>query len=77
MRLSTTIPTIETFRWFVEKTRHGFHLSKQEFWDVLHLRYDWKLNNTPSHYVCGAVFSPDHAMICKHGGLTFIRHNDI
>jgi len=50
----------------------GFHLSKQEFWDGLHLRYDWKLNNTPSHCVCGAVFSPDHAMISKHGGLTFI-----
>ena len=23
------------------------------------------------------MFSPDHAMICKHGGLTFIRHNDL
>ena len=55
----------------------GFHLSKQEFWDSLYLRYDWKLKNTPSHCVCGVVFSPDHAMICKHGGLTFVRHNDI
>ena len=55
----------------------GFHLSKQEFWDALHLRYNWKLENIPSHCVCGAMFSPDHAMICKHGGLTFIRHNDL
>ena len=54
----------------------GFHLSKKEFWDALHLRYDWKLENIPSHCVCGAMFSPDHAMICKHGGLTFIHHND-
>ena len=46
----------------------GFHLSKQEFWDALHLRYDWKLESIPSHCVCGAMFSPDHAMICKHGG---------
>ena len=21
----------------------GFHLTKQEFWDALHLRYGWKL----------------------------------
>ena len=55
----------------------GFHLTKQEFWDALHLRYDWNLLNTPSHCVCGANFSTDHAMICWHGGLTFMRHNDL
>ena len=55
----------------------GFHLTKQEFWDALHLRYDWNLLNTPSHCVCGANFSTDHAMICRHGGLTFVRHNDL
>ena len=27
----------------------GFHLTKQEFWDALHLRYRWILLNTPSH----------------------------
>ena len=55
----------------------GFHLNKQEFWDALHLRYGWKLVNTPSHCVCGSPFTPDHAMICRHGGLTFVRHNEI
>ena len=54
----------------------GFHLTKQEFWNALHLRYDWNLLNTPSHCVCGANFSTDHA-ICRHGGLTFVRHNDL
>ena len=29
------------------------------------------------HSVCGESFSPDHAMICHHGGLTFVRHNEI
>ena len=53
----------------------GFHLTKQEFWDALHLRYGWKLLNIPSHCVCGVPFSADHAMICRHGGLTFVRHN--
>ena len=55
----------------------GFHLTKQEFWDALHLCYDWNLLNTHSHCVCGANFSADHAMICWHGGLTFVRHNDL
>ena len=52
--------------------KQGFHLMKQEFWDA---RYGWKLPNIPSHCVCGVSFSTDHAMICKHGGLTFVRHN--
>ena len=54
----------------------GFHLNKQEFWDAVHLRYGWKLLNVPSHCVCGASFTIDHAMVCQHGGLTFVRHND-
>ena len=55
----------------------GFHLTKQEFRDGLHLRYGWNLLNTPSHCVCGVDFSADHAMICRHGGLTFVRHNEL
>ena len=55
----------------------GFHLTKQEFWDALHLHYGWMLLNTLSHCVCGAAFSADHAMICKHGDLTFVHHNDL
>ena len=55
----------------------GFHLTKQEFWDALHLRYGWTLLNTPSHCVCGSTFTADHAMICRHGGLTFVRHNEL
>ena len=30
-----------------------------------------------SHCVCGTPFSVDHAMVCHHGGLTFIRHNGL
>ena len=55
----------------------GFHLNKREFWDAIHLRYGWTLPNIPDHCVCGESFSPDHAMICRHGGLTFVRHNEI
>ena len=31
----------------------------------------------PSSCVCGATFSVNHAMICHHGGLTFVRHNEL
>lgn len=55
----------------------GFTLNKQEFQDVLCLRYGWQLRNLPSHCVCGSVFSTDHSMTCSHGGLTITRHNDI
>ena len=50
---------------------------KQEFQDALRMRYGWELARVPSHCVCGASFSVDHAMICRHGGLTFIRHNEL
>ena len=55
----------------------GFHLTKQEFWDALHLCYGWTLLNIPSHCVCGTNFSTDHAIICQHGDLTFVCYNDL
>ena len=55
----------------------GFHLNKQEFRDAPCLRFGWQLANIPSHCVCGTSFSVDHAMICRHGGLIFIRHNEL
>ena len=42
----------------------------------MHYTY-WTLLNIPRHCVCGANFTADHAMICRHGGLTFIRHNEL
>ena len=39
--------------------------------------YGWQLQNTPRHCICGTPFSADHAMICRHGGLPILRHNDI
>ena len=34
------------------------------------------ISKVPSHCVCDASFNADHAMICRHGGLTFIHHNE-
>jgi len=66
--------------WLLPLPLHeqGFHLNK-ELWDAIHLRYGWNLRilNVLSHCVCGASFTIDHAMVCQHGGLTFVWHNDI
>ena len=56
---------------------HEFCLNKQEFRDALCFRYGWQLKHVPSHCVCGTSFSIDHAMICPHGAMPAIRHNDI
>ena len=52
----------------------GFHLNKQEFRDALCLWYGWQISNVPDHCVC---VSANHGMICRHGGLTFIRYNEL
>ena len=51
----------------------GFRLNNQEFWDALNLRFGWQLYDVSIHCVCGTPFSVDHAMVCRHGDLTFIQ----
>ena len=36
---------------------HGFSLHKGAFHDAIHLRYGWKLSNTPTKCTCGSAFS--------------------
>ena len=55
----------------------NFDLSKRELRDVLRLRYDWAIPDSPSVCVCGCDFNADHAMICQRGGLIIQRHNEI
>ena len=55
----------------------GFNLNKREFLDTLSLQYGRQLKSTPQHCICGTSFSTDHAMICRHGVLPILRHNDI
>ena len=56
---------------------HGFHLSKQEFWDSIKIRYGIPLSRLPTRCVCGEKFSVEHAFTCKTGGFVSIRHNEI
>ena len=55
----------------------GFYLNKQECRDALSLRFGWQLYDVLSHCVGGTSFSVDHAMVCRHGGLSFIWHNEL
>ena len=57
---------------------HGFHLSKQEFWDSIRTRYGIALTRLPSKCLaCGVPFNVEHAFSCKYGGFVTIRHNEI
>ena len=58
-------------------TRHGLALHKGSFRDALCLRYGWPLPYMPEKCVCDAPFNANHALVCKFGGYTTIRHNEI
>ena len=55
----------------------NFNLSKREFRDAIKLRYDWEIADLPAMRICGDLFTVDHAMVCRHGGLIIQRHNEI
>ena len=57
--------------------RYGFHLTKSEFRDALHLRYGWEMKNTPKNCPCRATFTTSHALHCAKGGYTIMRHNEV
>ena len=53
------------------------NLNKREFRDAIKLRYDWEIADLPAMCTCGDLFTVDHAMVCRHGGLIIQRHNEI
>ncbi|XP_073253376.1 uncharacterized protein [Porites lutea] len=55
----------------------NFNLSKREFRDAVKLRYDWEIADLPAMCTCGDLFTVDHAMVCRHGGLIIQRHDEI
>ena len=55
----------------------NFNLNKREFRDAIKLRYDWEIDDLPALCTCGDLFTVDHAMVCRHGGLIIQRHNEI
>ena len=55
----------------------NFNLNKREFRDAIKLRYDWEIADLPAMCTCGDLFTVDHAMVCRYGGLIIQRHNEI
>ena len=47
---------------------HVFTLTKNEFRDAIHLRYNKTLKGMPSQCPCGQNYDVTHAMNCKRGG---------
>ena len=52
---------------------HGFTLTKNEFKDSIHLRYNKMLNGMPGLYPCGQNCEVTHATNCKRGGFIIMR----
>ena len=55
----------------------GLVLNKQEFRDVLRLRYNMPLSELPCKCVCGEKYADCHALSCKKGGFVVQRHDDV
>ena len=53
------------------------NLTKSEFQDNVKVGYDWEVPDMPSVCVCGDIFNFDHAIICKRGGFTTQRNNEL
>ena len=63
----TTIPLME----------HDFCLNKTTFWDSIHIHYDTPLKYLPSRCICGKIFNLEHALSCKKGDFSTLRHNEL
>ena len=55
----------------------GYSLNKQEFLDAVALRYSFPICGVASHCACGKINSLDHTLVCKLGGYTIMRHNEV
>ena len=55
----------------------GYVLNKQSFWDLLSIRYGWRLKRIPSQCACDNKFNLQHALQCPKGGFVTLRHDHI
>ena len=56
---------------------HGQKSTKQEFWDVIKIRYSKPLDRTPSQCISGESFDVTLALSCKKGSFITLRHIEI
>ena len=48
--------------------KERYSLSKQEFWDLVKMRYERPLSRLPNMCSCGAKHDLQHSLSCKKGG---------
>ena len=45
--------------------------------DAVALTYNFEIRGLPTICACGGQNSLEHALVCKHGGYTIMRHNEV
>ena len=55
----------------------GYCLNKQEFWDLVKLRYGWPLSRLPTQCICRAQYDMQHSLSCKRIGFITFKRNHI
>ena len=50
-------------------------LNKQEFLDLVNIRYGWPLSQTPRTCSCENNFNIKHSLTCRKEGFIALRHN--
>ena len=55
----------------------GHCLLKQEFWDLVKIRYGWSLSRLPNMCSCRAKYDLQYSLSCKKCGFVTLRHNHL
>ena len=56
---------------------NGYSLSKQEFWDLMKIRYRSPLSRLPNMCSCGAKYDLQQSLSYKKSGFVSLRHNHL
>ena len=56
-------------------SEEGYGLTKQLFWDLIRIYYEWTLTRLPAYCECGERFDLQQALSCKKCGFVSLRHN--
>ena len=58
-------------------SRYGFSIKcKEDYRDILRLRYRLPIPDLPQKCVCGEDYSLDHSQVCQTGGFIHMRHDE-
>ena len=70
---------IGAFSWLTTLPikEEGYVLNKQSFWNLLSIRYGWRLKRIPSQCACGNKFNLQYALQCPKGGFVTLCHDHI